>query len=179
MAMTATLVSAVTKENYVDLAMAFIGINKHGAMIALRSGINQGEKFEATPRQWGAWRAYLKTRGISTAFMDSQGKAWKCWTVPAEWPHLFDMEATVADDYAAGDRFMAGYREENPVYADMASRLAQVAKWTSQKLQMTPKEHLRAPPSVKDYHMEGPATPALRQMLGLQDESTQTGESYD
>lgn len=109
-----------------------------GFVLGLAEGECQGETIPFTPRQWGAWRAYFKARGIKTTFMDAKAKATAenklaknphCWTVPAEWPHEFDSEATVQGDHEAGNLFMRNWRPPNPVYADAAQRAITATKY--------------------------------------------------
>jgi len=119
---------AITAENYQEIGSSFIR-NNGGALISLADGFAGGVEYHASPREWGAWHAYLKERGIKTSFMKAQGQAGKCWTVPARWPHEFDSEATVQGDHAAADAFMRNYRPPKQEYADAAKRLAQVNKF--------------------------------------------------
>jgi hypothetical protein len=130
------LVRNVTAENYQDVGSAFIG-EYGGAIIALADGKSQGMEWQANPRQWGAWRAYLASRKISTKFMDARGKEGKCWTVPAGWPHEFDGDATVQGDQEAANWFMRNYRPERLDLASAAKRAATVAAYKSQM----PKPH--------------------------------------
>jgi hypothetical protein len=103
------LVRDVTPANYQELGKSF-GHENGFAMIALADGKEQGVEWAATPRQWGAWHAYFRQRKIPTQFMMQRGQAGKPWTIPAEWPHLFDADATVAGDHQAADLFMRNYR---------------------------------------------------------------------
>lgn len=130
------LVHNVTAENYQEIGSAFIGMFG-GAVIALADGKAQGVEWTASPRQWGAWRAYLAARKIPIKFMDARGKEGKCWTVPAAWPHEFDSEATVQGDQEAANWFMRNYRPERLDLASAAKRAATVA---AHKAQM-PKPH--------------------------------------
>jgi hypothetical protein len=142
------LTSGVTKENYVVKCHAFMKWNGNvGFLIALKDGSNQGIGYRLSPEQWGAWRMYFTDRGISVKFMDVQGKAGKCFTVPAEWPHKFDSDAMIQRDHEVGNWFMNNYRAENVEYADAASRLSTVAAARSRfprppKAEKTPKSHL-------------------------------------
>lgn len=135
-----SLVRSVTADNWQAVAGAFIGAYG-GFVLGLEEGECQGVAFGQSPRQWGAWRAYFKKRGIKTTFMDAKAKATAenkqtvnphCWTVPAEWPHLFDADATVQEDHEAGNLFMRNWRPPNPVMADAAQRAitaASARKW--------------------------------------------------
>lgn len=124
------LVRSVTADNWQAVAGAFIGAYG-GVVLGLEAGECQGVAFGQSPRQWGAWRAYFKKRGIKTTFMDAKAKATAeskatvnphCWTVPAEWPHMFDADATVQEDHEAGNLFMRNWRPPNLVMADAAQR---------------------------------------------------------
>ncbi len=144
------LAQNVTAENYLAKSRAFLSVNGEGFLIALRNGNCQGEHFSACPRQWGAWRAYFIDRQIRIGFMDKRGKSGECFTVPAEWPHMFDGTATVLDDHNNGDAFMGNYRPENQHYADAISRRATVAALRSSfprrdKRPATPKDHIGEP----------------------------------
>lgn len=123
-------------ETFLKLGRAWID-TKGGFVLGLAEGECQGVKIPFTPRQWGAWRAYFRERGIKTAFMDAKAKATAenklavnphCWTVPTEWPHEFDTEATVQGDHEAGNWFMRNWRPPNPVMADAAQRAITAAK---------------------------------------------------
>lgn len=125
----------ITPEAYTKLAGQHIR-ERGGFVLGLEEGECQGVKIPFTPRQWGAWRAYFKERGINTTFMDSKALATAankltvnphCWTVPTEWPHEFDAEATVQGDHEAGNWFMRNWRPPNPVYADAAQRATTAA----------------------------------------------------
>jgi hypothetical protein len=121
------LASNVTRENYTSKASDFVKVAGEGFIIALREGKVQNLDYDATPKQWGAWRAYFVARKINTAFMDKQGNDGKPYTVPAEWPHLFDADATVQDDYAAGEYFISRRRPERQYNLDTTIRRAVVS----------------------------------------------------
>jgi hypothetical protein len=132
-------------ETYLKLGKAMIA-EKGEFVLGLEDGECQGVKFGQSPRQWGAWRAYFKERGIPTAFMDAKAKATAtnnltvnphCWTVPTEWPHEFDSEATVQGDHEAGNWFMRNWRSPDPIMADAAQRAVTAAsyrKWARENL---------------------------------------------
>ena len=156
-----SLVSGVTKDNWPVLGGAFIHDKGCGHVLALAPLKNQHGEFNATVAQWGAWRHYMKARGIPTAFMDSVAKSLngdgfpnKVWTAPAEWPHLFDSDATVQEDHEEGEVFRRGYRPEKRHLADAATRQATVAA-----------NRLRIPFEPKllrgTYTPEAPAKPTL------------------
>lgn len=119
------LVNGVTVDNFAAVGKAFIGAFG-GSVIALKQGQYLGCDHASLPRQWGAWRAYFKRKGIRTGLMDARAAEGKPYTVPADWPHMFDAEASVADDYEAGDRFVRGYRPPRDDLASAAKRLMQV-----------------------------------------------------
>lgn len=123
--------------SYCKLTKAMIA-ERGGFVLGLAEGELQGVIIPQTPRQWGAWRAYFRERGIPCSFMDAKAKATAenrlgknphCWTVPTEWPHEFDAEATVQGDHYAGNLFMRNWRPPNPVYADAAQRAITAAKF--------------------------------------------------
>lgn len=122
------LVRNVTAENYQEVGKAFIGAYG-GAVVALADGKSQGTEWTASPRQWGAWRAYFAKRKISLKFMDARGREGKCWTVPADWPHNFDGDATLQEDQQAAEWFMRNYRPERLDLASQAKRAATVAAY--------------------------------------------------
>jgi len=137
------LVHSVTAANYQEIGSAFIGMYG-GAVISLADCA----ECKACPRQWGAWRAYLASRGISVKFMDARGKEGKCWTVPAAWPHEFDTEATVQDDQEAANWFMRNFRPERLDLASAAKRAATVA---AHKAKMPrPHEYRRYEPEAEE-----------------------------
>lgn len=148
---------SMTPETYAKVGKAWID-TKGGFVLGLAEGEWQGVKFPQTPRQWGAWRAYFRERGIKTAFMDTKAKATAeskasvnphCWTVPTEWPHEFDTEATVQGDHAAGNLFMRNWRPPNPVFADAAQRAITATKfkrWYEQGKRPAPLEDVPEEP---------------------------------
>ena len=160
----------INPESYLKLGKAWIE-TKGGFVLGLEEGECQGVKFEQTPRQWGAWRAYFKERGIPTAFMDAKAKATAtnkqtvnphCWTVPTEWPHEFDSEATVQGDQEAANWFMRNYRPERLDLASAAQRAATVAAMRSRM--PPPHQYQRYKPEP-----EGPKTTFIDKDKLLQD----------
>lgn len=147
----------INAETYKKLGGAMIK-ERGGFVLGLAEGECQGVAIPETPRQWGAWRAYFKERGIPTAFMDAKAKATAenklsknphCWTVPTEWPHEFDSEATVQGDHETGNWFMRNWRPPNPVLADAARRATTAAayrKWA----QDTMRDKLPETPQLPD-----------------------------
>lgn len=144
----ANLVHGVTKENFSELAATFAELNGGTCFgVCLKDWVLERELMSATIPQWGAWRAYRKRRKMGVAFMDQRAREGKPFTVPAEWPHLFDSDATVQDDYEIGEMFRQNYRPENHHMADAASRQATVASLKSRfpseaRRQKTPQDHL-------------------------------------
>lgn len=99
------LASGVTGEAYARLGSQFIQAHGHGFVIAKRNipakRDGDGEDVKATPRQWGAWLAYLARIGYRNNHLLKADY----WTVATEWPHLFDAAASIADDYQAADDY--------------------------------------------------------------------------
>lgn len=127
----------MTPENYLKTGAAWIK-ERGGVVLGLEAGQCQGVEFGQSPRQWGAWRNYFKERGIKTTFMDAKLLATvqnrqtvnpHCYTVPTEWPHEFDAEATVQGDHEAGNWFMRNWRPADPVMADAVQRAITAAKY--------------------------------------------------
>jgi hypothetical protein len=56
-----------------------------------------------TRRQWGAWLSYFLRHRIPAKQMG----VLNVYMVPAEWPHLFDVDETITDDHMAGKGFIA------------------------------------------------------------------------
>ena len=147
----------MNSETYLKLGKAWIA-ERGGFVLGLEDGECQGVKFTQSPRQWGAWRAYFKERDMKTTFMDAKAQATAankltvnphCFTVPTEWPHEFDSEATVQGDHAAGNLFMRNWRPPNPIMADAAQRAitaAKYKKWAADTLRdKLPKGYVEEP----------------------------------
>lgn len=124
-------------ETYLTMGKAWIA-TKGGFVLGLEEGECQGVRFGQSPRQWGAWRAYFRERSIKTTFMDAKILATAnsrqtvnhhCYTVPTEWPHEFDSEATVQGDHEAGNWFMRNWRPPSPILADAAQRAITASKY--------------------------------------------------
>ena len=81
--------SPITKENFAQRAMEFGAA--HGSFFVLRR--HRADQQPATPAQWRAWLIYLKSKYISTNFMEARG----VYQVPAEWPEGFDSESRDSD----------------------------------------------------------------------------------
>lgn len=121
------LASNVTKDNYLSKANDFLKMNGGGFLIALKAGKNQGVEYDETPRQFAAWWGYYQKREIGVKFLRRQMRDGKCYTVPAEWPHLFDSDATVQVDYQAGEYFLSTRKPEHEYNTEGAIRRAVVA----------------------------------------------------
>lgn len=147
------LVHGVTAENYRDLGKAFIGMQGHGFLIALRKGKTQGVEYEQSLRQWGAWLVYFHDKGIKTTFMQSR----EFYTVPAEWPHLFDGDATVQGDMVAGEEFERHihrkWATEKIEHGSAAQRAATIAAYrlrmAERKPKPTPEEFMTIAPEIR------------------------------
>lgn len=83
----------ITRENHVDLGKVMIIANGGTGFVVVRDqhvhvhGTAPGI-YKPTPREWGAWRAWRKSKGMSVRFIDQLGYA----TVPCQWPEGFDAE---------------------------------------------------------------------------------------
>lgn len=97
----------VTSETYHAKAKAFILANGNQGVVVAREPSAKAEK--ATPRQWGAWLAYFRKIG-KKGYPELMGRL-GYFIVPAEWPHLFDGNATVQGDNSVADAFEAKGRE--------------------------------------------------------------------
>ncbi|TXH51317.1 MAG: hypothetical protein E6Q97_18660 [Desulfurellales bacterium] len=94
----------ITAETYARRGSEFIAQAGKGFAISLYASRKAGQDLPATPKQWGAWLAYFRSKGIPYAWMARQ----RVVTVPAEWPHQFDADATAEGDKEAAEDF---YRE--------------------------------------------------------------------
>ena len=94
----------ITPETYAKRGSEFIGMAGKGFAISLYATKRAGQDVPATPKQWGAWRAYFVRKGIPFAWMDRQ----RVVTVPTEWPHQFDAGETLDRDKEVAEDF---YRE--------------------------------------------------------------------
>lgn len=119
--------SRINAENYAEIAKAFAASHGSAVALALADGFHDGVAIRERIPQWGAWRAYFRERRIPVAFMDAMATAGKSFTVPAEWPHEFDGEATVQSDHQAGQAFRRNHRPERRDIGDAAHRKAVVA----------------------------------------------------
>lgn len=86
-------ISGVTSANFAELAAAFIA--SQGKSFVISRADNAHGK--ATPQQWAAWHAYFARMKIPALLMERRD----FYTVPAEWPHMFDASATIGDDHEA------------------------------------------------------------------------------
>lgn len=121
-----------------------------GFVIALKDGSIQGFEYKQALRQWGAWLAYFKRMHHKIQLMSQR----EFYTVPAEWPHLFDVSATVQLDHATGEHFGKNHivqeakwrRQDESIAQKQAAVLAgrmRMRDWGKKK--PTPEEHLVAP----------------------------------
>lgn len=97
----------ITAENYSELGKAFIGAHGHGFVI-IRDKAWATHDYPHTPREWGAWMAYFKSRRIPTLVFDQKGKG----TVPARWPHEFDATWREEVDERSADVYEADVAQE-------------------------------------------------------------------
>jgi hypothetical protein len=163
-----TLLNAAT---YPAAAQAYLQARGGGFVLALAAGKKGGVSFEASPEQFGAWLRYfekIKYFGMASFMRIHHSRIDACFTVPAEWPHQFDMrQATVQDDHYNGQVFKKGYRPVRVEMADAAQRLATVAAWRS-KLPRDPRKP-QAPPEPEKPFLSGddiktPAAPLSDEM---------------
>jgi len=96
-------VDGVTSSSYGALAKGYIeGRGGTGFLIAPKQQALQGGGFTAkTIDEWGAWMAYFMKIGRQTKFMEDKGYA----TVPAQWPHQFDVNQNPDTDYAEAEAY--------------------------------------------------------------------------
>jgi len=119
--------SRINATNYGEIAKAFAAAKGTAVALALADGFHAGVPVKERIPQWGAWRAYFRERDIPVTFMDAMATAGKAFTVPTEWPHEFDSEATVQSDHDAGQSFRRNHRPVRRDMADAATRIATVA----------------------------------------------------
>lgn len=150
----ADLVRNVTGENYGQLGSDFIAVNGGtGFIVALRDGQAQGVEYMQTLRQWGAWYAYfVRIKHKAFAMLKRE-----YYTVPAEWPHLFDATATFLQDVDVGAEFERRYRaklaRESDRYAASVNKVAIASAGKARmrsdpRKQPTPPEHLEVAPEI-------------------------------
>ena len=98
-------VDGVTATSYPSLAKGYEeGRGCVGFIIAPKqTAMRHGGLAAKTTDEWGAWLAYFMKIGKATKFMESQGY----YTVPAQWPHQFDVNQNPDTDYAEA----AAYRK--------------------------------------------------------------------
>jgi hypothetical protein len=125
--------SDITGQNYSEKAKAFMVANGGaGFLLRRRSEITELARYwlkdepewkHATPRQWGAWLAYLKRLHKAISFHSRDYV-----TVPSEWPHEFDSRATVQGDHAAADAYERQQASEKAAWVDAARASAEHRK---------------------------------------------------
>lgn len=100
-----TAVDGVTSSSYGALAKGYIeGRGGTGFLIApMRKPTRGGGIAEKTTDEWGAWLAYFFKIGHPTKTLEAQGY----YTVPAQWPHQFDVNQNPDTDYGEA----AAYRK--------------------------------------------------------------------
>lgn len=122
------LVRNVDKDNYAKLGSDFIALNEHGFMI-VRDEKHVLKDFPVTARQWCAWLAYFGAKGIKNC-AEKLGR----YTVPAEWPHMFDADWTIADDERAGGYYRPQIERDYNASAEV--RRAAHKRWQEAKAEM-------------------------------------------
>ena len=98
-----TPVDGVTSSSYGALSKGYIeGRGGSGFLIAPKQQALSGGGFTAkTIDEWGAWMAYFMKIGRQTKFMEDKGYA----TVPAQWPHQFDLNQNPDTDYGEAEAY--------------------------------------------------------------------------
>lgn len=95
-------VAGVTRENYHDLAKAFMASNPTaGFVIYGRYLLIKGDKHSPTYDEWNAWQAYFWSIAYPTALMDKLGYL----GVPCQWPHDFSEDFSLQE---SSDAIKAG-----------------------------------------------------------------------
>ncbi|WP_162918503.1 hypothetical protein [Taklimakanibacter deserti] len=97
----------VTGEAFWSMGKAFM-LAAGGGFVIIRDLAWATHEFPHTPREWGAWMAYFRAKGIRTVTFEQKGKG----TVPAQWPHLFDANWQEKFDQHSADRYMAELARE-------------------------------------------------------------------
>lgn len=106
------LASNVTRQNYHEKAKLFANamqVSTGSAEFGRTINIRQH------PTQWGAWRNYLKGKGVSVCYMDQRAKQDRMsrkgdelgYQVPAPMPSDFDSQREYIYDSRAGETFVA------------------------------------------------------------------------
>lgn len=98
-----TAVEGVTATSYGALAKGYMeGRGGSGFLISPKQQAMPGGGFTAkTIDEWGAWMAYFTKIGRQTKFMEDKGYA----TVPAQWPHQFDLNQNPDTDYGEAEAY--------------------------------------------------------------------------
>jgi hypothetical protein len=125
--------SDITGQNYSEKVKAFMVANGGtGFLLRRRSEITELARYwlkdepdwkYSTPRQWGAWLAYLKRLHKAISFHSRDYV-----TVPSEWPHEFDSGTTVQGDHAAADAYERQQAAEKTAWVDAARASAEHRK---------------------------------------------------
>lgn len=146
-------VDGVTAASYAALAKGFMeGKGGVGFIIAPKQTALRGGGFAAkTIDEWGAWLAYFMRLGVKTKFMEDLGY----YTVPAQWPHQFDINQNPDTDYAEA----AAYRKH------LHARIAQETRsapspgrlkgiWQDSKAKAPIWEEPKPEPKAREYTPE-------------------------
>ena len=125
-------VDGVTAASYPALAKGYEeGRGSVGFMIAPKTTTTRHGGIAAkTTDEWGAWLAYFIKIGKSTKFMESQGY----YTVPAQWPHQFDVNQSPDTDYAEAAAYRKHMHEriaKESLHAPIPGRLK--STWAAMK----------------------------------------------
>ena len=97
-----TLAHDVTADNYAEKARGFIAANGGKGFVIVQWPTHKASlELKPTLSQWGAWRAYFQVKKINMGWFEHRAY----YTVPAEWPHEFDAQATIASDVEHGEDF--------------------------------------------------------------------------
>jgi hypothetical protein len=120
------LATGVTGLNYAEKGKRFIETNPGRCVTLVKEASskrdaagNAMKPTEESLRQWGAWYSYLRSIGYNTKLMVARDY----WTVPAPWPHEFAAEATIAQDYVAGDLFYHKHTATDVSWHDTAAEV--------------------------------------------------------
>lgn len=150
-------VEGVNVNTYPSLAKAFMDSRGgKGFLIVERYRNIKGEVHHATVDEWGAWVAYFFRKGIKTHLMEQQGYR----TVPAQWPHEFDVDASPEHDYEAAQhhrknmqRRIAEQHETRVAPVELGRRIQSI--WAAIKPKMIAKaeqeEGKKEPPPPRVY----------------------------
>ena len=158
-----TKVEGVTKASYSALAKAFIeSRGGKGFLIAPKNTVGTGGvQVAKTTDEWGAWLAYFFHHGIATKFMEAHG----FYTVPAQWPHEFDINRDPAEDYEQAKEYRN--RLHQRIADEQAGRDAASAEFVEESgaMRQRPSSRTktlvatRAPPGRRSMHTTDAVSP--------------------